>query len=354
MSSIRIVARTQSWRNGAVILPIVAVAITLLATSGAVFAANANPLQVFFEIFIEPFRSRYSFLETLVSATPLFLTGTAVALAFRSGYYNIGAEGQLLVGAICAAGIGPRLGGVPQIFGILAMVLAGAFGGLVWALIPGLLRTRANIDEVVTTLLLNPTATLLVAGLLNGPWRNPVTHFNESERIAAAAEFPILLSRSRINFGFVVAVIVMIIVALVVHRSALGLKMRAAGLSPDGARFNGLAVEGLLLKAALGSGAIAGITGACLVGGIQFRLTEGISGGLGYTGILVATLGGLNILGVAAAAFLLALVNVGASSANRVFGVPAQLSAVISGSLMMITVAVMLFRRYRLVYRRAE
>ncbi len=349
--SLRLAPRVRPWRAGALALPLLAILATLLVSSGLILAAGVNPLGVFVEIFIEPFRSRYSFLEVLVSATPLLLTGTAVTIAFRSGYYNIGAEGQLLAGAICAAGIGPYLGSWPAPAGIVAMTVAGAVGGMAWALVPALLRTKFHIDEVVTTLLLNPTATLLVAGLLNGPWRNPETGFNESPRILAAAEFPEIVDRSRLNFGFIIALAIVTLAGLVMHRSVLGIKFRAVGLSPDGARFAGLPVEGLLMRAALASGGIAGVAGACLVGGIQYRLTEGISGGLGYTGIIVATLGGIHVAGAACAALLLAVVNVGSSSANRVFGIPAQLGDVIAGILLMMTIALLLFRKYRFVLR---
>ncbi|MEK7295297.1 MAG: ABC transporter permease [Actinomycetota bacterium] len=350
--SLRLVPRVRPWRTGALILPLLAILVTLMLSSGVVLATGVNPLSVFAEIFIEPLRSNYSFLESLVSATPLLLTGTAVTIAFRSGYYNIGAEGQLLAGAICAAGIGPHLGSWPAPIGIMVMIAAGVVGGVGWALIPALLRTKFNIDEVVTTLLLNPTATLLVNGLLNGPWRNPETGFNESPRIVIAAEFPEIVDRSRLNFGFIVAVVVALLAGLVMHRSVLGIKLRAVGLSRDGARFAGLPVERLLMRAALASGGVAGIAGACLVSGIQYRLTEGISGGFGYTGIIVSTLGGIHIAGAACAALLLAIVNVGSSSANRVFGIPAQLGDVIAGTLLMVTVALLLFRKYRIVVSR--
>lgn len=351
-TSIRLISRTHDWRIGTFLLPLLAIGVTLILSTGIVLTTGSNPLSVFFEMFIEPFRYQFSFLEVLVSATPLLLTGTAVTIAFRSGYYNIGAEGQLLAGAICAAGIGPYLGHVPSMIAVLLMLLGGAIGGALWALMPAVLRTRFNIDEVVTTLLLNPTATLLVNGLLNGPWRNPETGFNESKRIAVNAEFASIVEKSRLNFGFVFALVVVLIAWLVLHRSIVGVKLHAIGRSQDGALFSGLAVERLVLRAALFSGAVAGIAGACMVGGIQFRLTEGISSGLGYSGIIVATLGGIQIVGAAFAALLLAVVNVGASSANRAFGIPSQLGDVISGMLLMTTVAMLLFQKYRISVRK--
>src|ERR687892_2362510 len=155
-------------------------------------------------------------MEVLVSSTPLLLTGAAVVFAFRAGYWNIGAEGQLLCGAIAAAGIGMIVEGIPKPLALLLMIAAGMAAGAAWALIPALLRVRFGIDEVVTTLLLNPVALLLVSGLLNGPWRDPVTRFPESPRIAASAELPQLVDRSRLHLGFVLALVLLAIAWLVV------------------------------------------------------------------------------------------------------------------------------------------
>jgi ABC-type uncharacterized transport system permease subunit len=284
----------------------------------------------------------------LVSSTPILFTGAAVAIAFRAGYWNIGAEGQLLCGAIAAAWLGTLVDGVPRLLSLPLLVVGGALAGAAWALPPALLRVRFGIDEVVTTLLLNPVALLLVGGLLNGPWRDPVTRFPESPRIDPAAEFPQLVERSRLHLGFVIALAVLAVAWFVTARTPTGLRLRAVGLSPHAARFAGISVGRTLLGAALVSGAIAGIAGVSEVAGIQYRLTEGVSSGFGYTGIVVATLGALSMVGVALAAFFLGLVNVGAGSASRVLDVPSQLGEVITATLLLVTVALLLLRRYRI------
>jgi simple sugar transport system permease protein len=337
----------------AVTLPLLAVAVTFVLTAGIVLAAGASPLAAYEELFVTPLSSEFRLLEVLVSSTPILFTGAAVALAFRAGYWNIGAEGQLLCGAIAAAWLGMHVDGWPRVLSLPLLVLLGMVAGAAWALPPALLRVRFGIDEVVTTLLLNPVALLLVSGLLNGPWRDPVTRFPESPRIAASAEFPQLVDRSRLHVGFLLALAVLAVAWFVTARTATGLRLRAVGLSPHAARFAGIRVRRSLLGAALASGAIAGIAGASEVAGIQYRLTEGVSSGFGYTGIVVATLGGLAMAGVAAAALLLGLVNVGAGSASRVLDVPSQLGQVIVATLLLVTVAVLVFRRYRLVRTRA-
>jgi len=338
--------RVSPWSTP--VLVIAAVLITFAITAGPILLAGANPIEAYVAFVVVPLTSQFTLLEVLVTATPILFTGAAVAIAFRAGYWNIGAEGQLLLGAIAAAGIGTLVGGLPVLVALPIMIIGGALAGSAWALVPALLRVRFGIDEVVTTLLLNPVALLLVNGLLHGPWRDPLTGFPESPRIAVSAEFPTLIDRSRLHLGFVVALVVIGVSWYVLARTAAGLRLRAAGLSPHGARFAGINVSRTLLGAALISGAIAGIAGVSEVAGIQNRLTGGLSPGYGYTGIVVATLGTLTLPGVAIAAVFLADLTVGASSAARSLGIPSQLGAVVQGVLLLTTVALLAVRRHRL------
>lgn len=338
--------RISPWSTP--VLIVAAVLITFAITAGPIIVAGANPIEAYAAFVVVPLTSQFTLLEVLVTATPILLTGAAVAVAFRAGYWNIGAEGQLLLGAIGAAGIGTLVGGLPSIVALPTMIGAGALAGAAWALVPALLRIRLGIDEVVTTLLLNPVALLLVNGLLHGPWRDPVTGFPESPRIAATAEFPTLIERSRVHLGLVLALVVIGVAWYALSRTPAGLRLRAVGLSPHGARFAGISVSRTLLGAALISGAIAGIAGVSEVAGIQNRLTGGLSPGYGYTGIVVATLGTLTMPGVTVAALFLGDLTVGASSAARSLGIPSQLGAVVQGVLLLTTVALLAVRRHRL------
>jgi simple sugar transport system permease protein len=328
-------------------LPFVVVGATFVLTALVIMSAGADPLDAFGYLVVQPLRTRFGILEVAVSATPLLLTGAAVAFAFRAGYWNIGAEGQFLAGAIAAAWMGTKVGGFPRAGAISLMLVAGVVGGAAWALPPALLRVKLGIDEVVTTLLLNPVALLMVSGLLNGPWRDPVTGYTESERIAESAELPQLFDRSRLHLGFVVAMMVIALGWFVTARTPLGVKLRAAGLNPEAARFAGMPVPRLLLIAALTSGSMAGLGGVSELAGIQYRLTEGISPGHGYTGIVVATLAGLSLPAVAPAALSLGVLGVGASGLSRALDVPSQLADIISATLLLVGVAVLVFRRYR-------
>jgi general nucleoside transport system permease protein len=329
-------------------LPVVAVAVTFVLTAAVLLASGANPIVAYEHFLIEPLSYRFGVMEVLVAATPLLFTGAAVAFAFRAGFWNIGAEGQLLCGAIAAAGIGMVVEGLPTGVALPLMIAGGMAAGALWALPPALLRVRFGIDEVVTTLLLNPVALLLVSGLLNGPWRDPVSGFPESERIAASAEFPQLVDRSRVHLGFLLAIVVILVGWFVSARTPLGVRLRATGLSPRAAEFAGIRVSRMLLMAALVSGAIAGVAGVSEVAGIQFRLTEGISPGYGYIGIVVATLGALSLLGAAIAAVFLALINVGADTVSGALDIPSQVGQVVQATLLLVTIALLVFRRYRL------
>src|SRR5690606_26946534 len=208
------------------------------------------------------FTRRTSRLEILVRLTPLLLTGIAVAIAFRAGYYNIGAEGQLYAGAMAAAFLGPRLGEWSQPAAIALMLVGGLTAGAAWALVPALLKVYAKVDEVVTTLLLNSVMLLLVGGLLNGPWRDPVSGWPRSPTIADAAPmFPQVIARSRVHFGFVVALVIVAVFWWVLARTRFGLEIRSVGLGATAARFMGVNVRSTVLAAALISGAVAGVAG---------------------------------------------------------------------------------------------
>ncbi|CAN5856769.1 ABC transporter permease [soil metagenome] len=347
----RLTAYTAGLSWAALALLPLTLLITALMTAPFILLAGANPLAVYYSYLIVPLASTFTLLEVLVSATPILFTGAAVALAFRAGYWNIGVEGQLLCGAIAAAWMGTLVGGLPSLAALPLMIFAGALAGALWALGPALLRVRLGIDEVVTTLLLNPVALLLVNALLHGPWRDPVTGFPESERIAASAQFPMLLERSRLHLGFVLALLIIGVLWFVLARTAVGVRLRAAGLSPNAARFAGISVGRTLLGAALISGAIAGIAGVSEIAGLQYRLTSGVSPGFGYTGIVVATLGGLSMPGVALAGLLLGDLRVGAGTAGRALGVPSQLGEIVQATLLLVTVALLVLHRYGVLHR---
>jgi len=330
------------------LIPLMIILATFALTAILVVWAGANPLEAYHYFLIAPLSSRVSALEVLVKSTPLLLTGAAVAFAFSAGYWNIGAEGQLYAGAISAAWLGTILGGLPLVIAIPLMIVGSFAAGALWALPPALLKVKLAVDEVVTTLLLNSVVLFLVSALLNGPWRDPASGWPQSPEIAASTIFPKLVPRSRLHLGFILALLVIAALWFVLSRTALGLKMRAAGLGKEAARFAGVNVERTMLTAALTSGGIAGLAGVSEVAGIHFHLIEAISPGYGYTGIIIATLGGLHAVGVGLAALFIGLIDTGAQTVSRALGVPAYLGDVVQATLLLVTLGMLILRNYRI------
>ncbi len=334
------------WFRG--LIPVITLLVTFILTSGLILWGKANPFEAYYYFLIDPLSGRVSFLEVLVKSTPLILTGIAVTVAFVAGYYNIGAEGQLYAGALAAAWLGTVLDGVSTPVAILLMLLGGFVAGMLWALIPALLRVYLNVDEVVTTLLTNSIILFIISAILNGPWRDPESGWPQSPEIAEATRLPQLVARSRLHFGFVIALAAVAVVWFILTRTSFGLKLRAVGLGKEGARFAGIHVQRTVLIAALISGGIAGIAGYVEVAGIQYHLIGELSPGYGYTGIIIATMGGLNALGVAASALFFGLVETGAQTVSRALGVPVYLGEVTQATMLLVILGMFLLQRYRI------
>ncbi|HNR02777.1 MAG TPA: ABC transporter permease [Anaerolineaceae bacterium] len=330
------------------LIPVVAVLVTFIITSIFIILAGANPFAAYYNFIIVPLSTKFSALEVLVKATPLIFTGIAVTFAFAAGYYNIGAEGQLYAGAVAAAWVGATFTNLPPIAVVPLMLVLGFLGGVLWALIPALLKVKLKVDEVVTTLLMNSIIMYIISALLNGPWRDPETGWPKSPEFFEAARFIQLIPRSRLHLGFVIALVVVIIVYLIIKRTPLGLQMRAVGASKAGAQFAGINVNRTMLIAALVSGGIAGLAGVSEIAGIHYHLISELSGGYGYTGIIVATLGGLNPIGATIAALFIGLIDTGAQTVSRVLGVPVYLGDVVQSTLLLITLGMLLFQNYRI------
>ena len=348
----RLVAREHDspWRKPAAIAA--AVVVTFVVTAGPIRGAGASPITAYRRFLFTPLTSSYSFQEVLLTATPLLLTGLAVAVAFRAGYFNIGAEGQFLAGAIGATLPGIHLADLPAAVALPLAVTAGAAAGLAWALLPAWLKRAAGIDEVVTTLLLNPVALLLLQGLLNGPWRNPTSGFPDSETFGPGYRMPTLLG-DRVHAGLLIAAVLIVATVVVMTFTPLGLRIKAAGQSPGAARFSGIDVTRLQWSSALVSGAIAGVAGAGQVLGVQHQLTGSIAQGYGYTGIVVATLGALSAIGVLFVGLLLGLVGVGSQNASLVLQIPPQMGQLVTAVLLLTVVSCVAMLPYRLVRRRS-
>jgi simple sugar transport system permease protein len=265
------------------------------------------------------------FSITLVRAVPLILTGLAVALAFRAGIWNIGAEGQLYAGAV--AGVALALAAPASVPGWLLLPGVLAVGGLAgagWAAIPAALRLRAGVGEVITTILMNFVAIHLAAWMVHGPLQEARGVFPQTDRISDAARLPTLIPGTRLHLGFALAVLLAAGLWVWLRYTASGFRIRAVGASPDAARVAGRIEDGpALFKVFLASGAVAGLAGVVEVSGVTFALYEDFSPGYGYTAIAVALLAGLHPLGVVLTGTLFGALEGGAGAMQREAGVPA-------------------------------
>jgi general nucleoside transport system permease protein len=332
-----------------VTIPFIAILIAFLLTSVLVIMAHASPVEAFYYLLVEPLTTRNGAPEVLVKATPLLLTGLAVLFAFAGGYYNIGAEGQFYAGAVAAAWLGVAFKDTPQGIAIPLILLAGFAAGALWALGPALLKIYFAVDEVVTTLLLNSVMVLGVSGLLTGPWKEEPGGWARTPLITEALRLPRIAPPSRLRLGIVIGVVLMLVIAFIMSRTAFGLKLRAIGLGPKAARFMGISVSRTLLIAALVSGGIAGLAGVSEILGIQGRLSsQTLELGYGYSGIVVAMLGGLNAFGVGAAAAFIALIENGSLSISQALGVPQYLGDVVQATILLTMLASLLMTNYRI------
>ncbi len=240
------------------LIPLLAIVVTFAITSIFIIIAGANPFEAYYYFLIDPLTSKIGILEVLVKSTPLILTGAAVTIAFASGYWNIGAEGQLYAGAVAAAYLGTVLVGVPQPAAVLIMLLGGFVAGMLWGLVPAILKVKLSVDEVVTTLLMNYVALFFVSALLNGPWRDPVSNWPQSPTILANTMMPKLFPPMRLHFGFIVGVLAVVAIWFILSRTGLGMRMRSVGMGQEAARFMGVKIGRTMFITALISAGIAG------------------------------------------------------------------------------------------------
>jgi simple sugar transport system permease protein len=289
-------------------------------------------------------------VDTLVHATPLIIAGLAVAIAFRAGIWNIGADGQFIAGATAAAWVGVS---APSGIGLLALplaLIAGAVAGGIWAAVAAWLRSRFGVLEVISTIMLNFIATYGASYLVRGPLQEPTHVFPQTSSIVSGAHIPILIAGTRLHWGFVLGLLLAGVTWWVMRYSAVGFRIRASGLNPFAARSAGLINVSRVTSAAfVASGAFAGIAGAIEVSGVTFALYENISPGYGYTAIAVALLAGLNPIGVIGAGILFGALETAAGTMQRNVGIPATTASVIEAVVILVVIGITQFRSRRSV-----
>ncbi len=345
--------RLESRRAPSVLLtwltPVMAIAATLV-TGAIIFAAMGHaPGQALYTFFILPINSGYGFTELLVKATPLALIALGLAIGFRSSVWNIGAEGQLTLGAVFGGGVAIFTHGSESIFILPLMMLAGVVGGMLWGAIPAYLKTRFNANEILVSLMLTYVATLALSALVHGPWKDPGGYnFPESVLFGDAALLPILVEGTRLHLGSLIALLLLVAGWFVLARTLLGFQVRVVGMAPMAASYAGFQQKRMVWIALLVSGALAGLAGVFEIAGPIGQLLPVVSPGYGFTAIIVAFLGRLHPLGILIAALILALSYLGGETAQIEMRLPQGITGVFQGMILFYLLASDVLIRYRL------
>lgn len=334
-------------RYGPIAVAVSAVLVTLALAGALLLLGGYDPVEAAGAMVRGAFGSWSAFSSiTLVRSVPLILTGLAVALAFRAGVWNIGAEGQLYAGAIGGVWVGLHAQGLPAVLLVPLVLLAAGIGGAVWALGPALMRLRLGVGEVITTILMNFVGIYLAAYMVHGPLQEARGVFPQTDSIAEAARLPALWPGSRLHIGFLLAVALGVGLWLFFRWTRLGFEMRAVGASPTVARVAGrVDADRVVLASFVGSGALAGLAGGVEVAGVTYALYEGLSPGWGYTAIAVALLAGLNPIGVVITGVLFGALEGGAGAMQRDAAVPAVWVGVVQALVILSVLAVDQIRR---------
>jgi general nucleoside transport system permease protein len=323
----------------AVLKPLAAILLAAALIAIILLALGASPGAVFAALCEGAFGNSLAFTDTLVKSTPLIFCGLAVAVAFQGALWNIGADGQLIMGALVAGALGPRIGHLPHPLAILAMVAGGMIGGGCWGAICGWLRSRREVSEVISTIMLNFVAAQLLSWAVHGPLMEPSRAYPKSVTIAPAAELYLYLAPSRLNLGMVLALVLALVCYLFLFHTVGGFELRALGRNRRASAFFGIPITRFTIWTMALSGALAGVGGAVYISAITHRLYETLSPGWGYEAIAVALVARLNPLAVVLTAILFGALDNGAQAMQRTQGVSPVLVQVIQAVAIMILLA---------------
>ena len=340
--------------------PLLALAITVLIGIGLFVLLGKDPIRGLQVFFVEPVKSAYALSELSIKATPLILIALGLAVCFRSNVWNIGAEGQFIVGALCAGWVAMQAGPESAFFGALGrgilvpILLAGVLGGMVWAGIVALLRDRFNANEILVSLMLVYVATLLLGYLVYGPWKDP-KGFNFPQTISFLPEtrVPRLVEGLRAHIGSLIALVAVGVLWVFLFRSYRGFALQVGGLAPAAARYAGFSSRGALWTALLVSGGMAGLAGGLEAAGPLGQLTPYVPAGYGFAAIIVAYVGRLHPVGIVFSGVLMSMFYIGGELAQSRLGLPKSLTGVFQGLLLFSLLACDTLVGYRLRWVRA-
>ncbi|WP_213774300.1 ABC transporter permease [Bradyrhizobium sp. dw_78] len=346
--------RAERSHTIALVSPLVAIGLTIVTMSILFAIIGKNPVAALDAYFIAPLTDSYSLQEIAVKATPLVLIAIGLSLCYLANAWNIGAEGQFLIGAVAGSWIAVKTQGTDAGYWVLpAMLLLGAAAGALYGLIPAICKVRFGASEILTSLMLVYVADLFLDYLVRGPWRDPAGfNFPTTADFDPVATVPVLIEGSRLHLGAVIALVVVAAASVLLGRTIKGFEIRVVGAAPRAARFGGFNSNHLILLTFAISGGLAGLAGIIEVAGPVGHLQPGISPGYGFTAIIVAFLGRLNPIGILIAGLFLALTFIGGEQAQITMKIPLDVTKVFQGLLLFYVLACdsLILYRFRLIF----
>lgn len=343
------------------LLPVFAVLAAMAVGALILLALGANPIRAYLALLEGAFGSGNAVAETAVKAVPLLLVGLGICIAFRANVTNIGGEGQMIVGALLATLLGLTFPNLPGLVLVPLAMLAGFVGGAFWGGIPGALKAYFNVNEILSTVMMNAIAVQLMNFLLRGPMIDPeqaklASQIPQTARLPVAYHLP-RLAPTRLHLGALIAVALAVLVYILLWRTTLGYRIRAVGYNPHASRYGGIRVKRHIVIALLLSGAFAGLAGAIQVYGLNYRMitdgsATGFTGSAGFNGIVAALFGQLHPLGTIPAAFFFGALLVGANRLQRAMQVPSAFITSLNGLVVVFVVSSDLWRKQRQKQRR--
>jgi len=346
--------RSEQSKAMTFLSPVLAIGLTVVIGGFIFTGLGLDPFKALYIYFIEPMTSIWSVEELIVKAAPLILIGAGLAVCYTANVWNIGAEGQLTLGAIAGGGLALWAGDDASVWFLPAMIIASLLGGAAWAAIPAYLKTRFNANEILTSLMLTYVAILLLSYLVHGPWKDPDGYsFPQSRMFADSVLLPLLTMGTRLHLGAPIALLLALAAWWVMARMFVGFQIKVVGLTPAAAGLAGFSVRRLTWITLLTGGALSGLAGLFEVAGPIGQLLPSISPGYGFTAIIVAFLGRLHPLGILLAGLLIALSYLGGETVQIELGLPLAVSGVFQGMLLFFLLASDVLVRYRIRWGRS-
>jgi len=319
-------------------IQVAAILIAFIVGAAVLTVTGYNPVDAYVSMASGAFGSSYGVGQTLTQATPIVFTSIAFLIGLKAGLFNIGIEGQFLMGAMGATLAGIYLDGLPRVIHVPLTILVGMIAGALWALIPAVLKTRFDAHEVITTMMLSYVATHFTSYLVNYPFKAP-GWVAQSLKISGSAELPRILPPTQLSAAIFIAVIVTAASTYFLQKTIIGYELRATGLNPSAAENAGISIDRSILVSMALSGAVAGLGGACEIMGIHRRFIQGFSPGYGWDGLAVALVGGLNPVGSFFASVLFGALRSGGMIMTRATGVPLDIVKILQALVIMFVAA---------------